>query len=446
MKNLVWKNITYNTKEAEPYFDILGWVLVISYLGFYFFNVLFAAPNGYENIVFRILISAFGFILILYKSLPKLIKKIFPLIFYFILLISFPFFFTYMLLKNQDLSAWQVKGLVGFMLLSFFVDWISFITLSILGIGLALIGTMNEGVMFHQHLIGSIGSYSAPVIYQLIFSKKTRKIQQERSNYTAKIKELNDSLENKVESRTIELEKALSYKTDFFNNLSHEIRTPVHGFTALSEGLSDNWNSIADEVRHRYVREISNNAIRLGVLVNTLLDISKFTANKMLMNFELVSLDKEVREIIDECNALYILDKPIEILFTSKCEHFVMADKEKLGQVIRNLLINAIRYGSINSNIININVDKIIVDNIQMVEVIVRDSGGGIPKEELEVIFEPFMQSSSTKKLSGGTGLGLSICKQIVNAHKGKIWAINNHEKGASFYFTIPEVENKSIS
>lgn len=123
-----------------------------------------------------------------------------------------------------------------------------------------------------------------------------------------------------------------------------------------------------------------------------------------------------------------------------------MADKEKLGQVIRNLLINAIRYGSINSNIININVDQIIVDNIKMVEFVVQDSGVGIPKEELEIIFEPFMQSSSTKKLSGGTGLGLSICKQIVNAHKGKIWAINNHEKGASFYFTIPEVENKSIS
>ncbi|MGB4191749.1 MAG: ATP-binding protein [Rickettsiales bacterium] len=438
--------MAYNTKEAEPYFDILGWVLVISYLGFYFFNVLFAAPNGYENIVLRILISSFGFIFILYKSLPRLVKKFFPLIFYFILLISFPFFFTYMLLKNQDLSAWQVKGLVGFMLLSFFVDWMSFIALSILGIALASLCSFNEGIIFHHHLIGSIGSYSAPVVYQLIFSKQTRKIQKERGDYIAKIKELNDSLENKVESRTIELEKALSYKTEFFNNLSHEIRTPVHGFTALSEGLSDNWSSIADDVRHKYVREISNNARRLGGLVNNLLDISKFTANKMLMNFELISLDKEIREIIDECNALYILGKPIEILFTSKIEHFVMADKEKLGQVIRNLLINAIRYGSADNNVININIDKIIVDNIQMVEVVVQDSGLGIPKEELEIIFEPFMQSSSTKKLSGGTGLGLSICKQIINAHKGKIWAINNLEKGASFYFSIPEVENKNIS
>lgn len=429
----------YNSEEAKPYFSTLGWILIISYLGFYFFNTLFAAPGGYENIFLRILISFFGFILILYKFLPKIIQEIFPLLFYLIILVSFPFFFTYMLLKNQDLTAWHVKGLIGFVLLSFFVDWISFIVLSILGVGLALACISNEEILIcHQQLLGSIGSYSAPIIYQLIFSKKKRQLQEERSKHIDEINELNQSLEKKVKARTTELEKALAYKTEFLNNLSHEIRTPLHGFISLSDALYNNWNEFTEEIKYRCANEIAKNAQRLEFLVNNLLDIAKFTANKMLLNFQEIDINTEIQNIIDECSSLYFTNKSTKIVYDSNTKYFVTADKEKLAQVIRNLIVNAIKYGG-NNSIININIDKIVgKDRRKMLQVAVKDSGVGIPEEELQIIFEPFIQSSMTKKLSGGTGLGLSICKQIINAHQGEIWANNNIEGGSSFYFTIP--------
>ncbi|MBU3916405.1 ATP-binding protein [bacterium] len=109
-------------------------------------------------------------------------------------------------------------------------------------------------------------------------------------------------------------------------------------------------------------------------------------------------------------------------------------DGEKIMQVIRNILSNAIRYTNLKTK-----VSVQIQDQQDSVVLSVTDRGVGIPEEELEIVFEKFIQSSNTNTGAGGTGLGLAISKQIIKDHNGKIWAKNNPEGGATLSFSIPK-------
>jgi len=118
-----------------------------------------------------------------------------------------------------------------------------------------------------------------------------------------------------------------------------------------------------------------------------------------------------------------------------------ICDSNKITQVIQNLIHNAIRYSPQKSKI-SIRIDTINPIDGPKKEPLLRfsiiDQGVGIPEEELNIIFDKFKQSSRTDTGAGGTGLGLSICKEIIQAHKGKIWAENNLNGGANVSFTIP--------
>ena len=119
----------------------------------------------------------------------------------------------------------------------------------------------------------------------------------------------------------------------------------------------------------------------------------------------------------------------------------VICDYYKMGQVIRNLLSNAIRYTPEKKGLeILFAQNEITLENItkQFLKVSVCDQGIGIPENELTTIFDKFTQSSQTKTGAGGTGLGLAICKEIISAHKGKIWAKNNSMGGATLSFILP--------
>jgi signal transduction histidine kinase len=111
----------------------------------------------------------------------------------------------------------------------------------------------------------------------------------------------------------------------------------------------------------------------------------------------------------------------------------VTLDIDKIKRVLRNLLNNAIKFSPEGGTI-----DVAVCRVASSVRVSVRDQGPGIPQDELEAVFDKFIQSSKTKTGAGGTGLGLAICQEIVAAHKGRIWAENRPEGGAVFLFEIP--------
>ena len=267
-----------------------------------------------------------------------------------------------------------------------------------------------------------------------------------------KLADINFDLEQKVEERTFELEGALAAKTEFLNNMSHEIRTPLQGFTLISQGIVDRWHDYDDLRKLELAKQVASNANRLGKLVGNLLDLSKFTAGKMLLDvvkFDLVELAYDLKE---ECEELYLDNRPItiKIVNQTKSDIFnITADCERIAQVLRNLLFNAIKF-SPNDGIITILINKsqLSYDSGSQQEaayVTIQDTGVGIPELELEAIFSPFTQSSKTKTKAGGTGLGLAICKEIVSAHHGKIWANNRHPAGAEFHFIVPQIYSKLL-
>jgi two-component system sensor histidine kinase ChiS len=264
------------------------------------------------------------------------------------------------------------------------------------------------------------------------------------------ITKINLGLEQKVIMRTAELEKALSAKTEFLNNISHEVRTPIQGFNAITKGLIEHWSEIGDKERFSYIKQISKNSSRLINLVSNLLDLSKSSEGKMLLDLQYVDLNKIILSIIDECQTLYMEDKFIKIRFFPKNKSAkTFADKERIAQVLRNLLTNAIKFSKKNKTIdIYLELSSLLYDKQIDAKgwlISVKDQGVGLPKEELESIFFPFVQSSITKTKAGGTGLGLSIAKEIVDLHRGKIWAENNIDKGSTFHFIIPKL-NYSLS
>jgi signal transduction histidine kinase len=196
----------------------------------------------------------------------------------------------------------------------------------------------------------------------------------------------------------------------------------------------------------RYFQRIRQSGERLLMLLNKLLDLSKLEAGKM--HVELARHD--LLPLIDEAGA------ELEMLFTqrnlklliepARCSTKAICDPTRFGQVIHNLLSNAIKFspdgGQITISFVRSSIsagrrtdDGTIVPTLS---VTVSDQGVGIPPDELDTIFDKFVQSSKTKNGAGGTGLGLSICREIMNAHRGTIEACNNPQRGASFILQLP--------
>lgn len=220
-------------------------------------------------------------------------------------------------------------------------------------------------------------------------------------------------------------------------NISHEIRTPVHGFANLADGLVSHWKKLSEEQRLEIANKISDNSIRLSELVFNLLDLSKYTSGKWLLEKKSFNLTTLLDNIVSESNDLYLFNSTLKIVKKYNSQHLsIEADEQKIGQVLRNLIANAIKFSDKESKKIELfcHVEK----EDGRVFLSVKDEGIGVPEDEIEEIFSPFTQSSRTNDKSGGVGLGLVICKEIIDAHQGEIYAENNKKKGAEMRFYLP--------
>jgi two-component system sensor histidine kinase ChiS len=431
--------MTKKTDDAEVHFVAFGYLLVIGYLAFYFFNLLIAAPEGDESLAMRVFIAVLGVGLIFKDYWPKSFRVGMPIYWHITLTYSLSFFFMLMLFRNPDSNIWQINGLVGMVTMTFFTNWFTFILLNSIGIISAYIMFhLNTDAQLPSTLLNVFGSYSAPIIYFILFSSK-----KEQTYEARKIEELRQ-VNTKLTQQAIELQKALSIKSDFLNNLSHEVKTPIGGVVTISEMLYENWEKYPDAFRYEQIRILTYSSKRLLLLMNNILDLSKFTAGKMSMEMSYSNLEKVIREMVEECRMLYLSGKKIviEIQVEKGLNSKTIMDSERMTQVLRNILSNSIKFAPSPSTII-----ITLYKKDHSLYVSVHDEGIGVPENELEIIFEPFVQSSKTNTKSGGTGLGLSICKEIIEAHRGEIWAVNNPDKGITVHFFIPQVlieeENK---
>ncbi|MGD8571411.1 MAG: hybrid sensor histidine kinase/response regulator [Gammaproteobacteria bacterium] len=246
-------------------------------------------------------------------------------------------------------------------------------------------------------------------------------------------------------------DKANRSKTEFLANMSHELRTPMHAILSFASMGGEKVGQAPEEKLQRYFSRIEESGKRLLVMLNDLLDLSKLEAGKMNFIVAEGDLSSIVDKVVGEFQALlneYQLRLLIEPSAVSTNACF---DADRMFQVVSNLISNAVKFSSHNGVItVTFNDDTLVQPDGREIEALrlsVSDQGIGIPQDELESVFDKFVQSSETNTGAGGTGLGLAICKQIIEQHGGRIYAENNDDVGTSFHLIVPrqEIEDQSI-
>lgn len=226
-------------------------------------------------------------------------------------------------------------------------------------------------------------------------------------------------------------------RKEFVGNVSHELRTPLtylQGYTeALLDGMVEN-----PEEKRKYLNIILDETLRLRRLVNELLDLSQIESGHLNLKKDNISLKNLIERVVKK---LTPLSQKKRIKMTEELEELplIMADEDRIEQVMINLIDNAMRYTDENGEI-KIRARK----KEDEVVVSVKDQGPGIPEDELPFIWERFykVDKARTRKV-GGTGLGLAIVKNIIEIHGGKVWAKNCAEGGTAFYFSLPAKTSK---
>ncbi|HET8792564.1 MAG TPA: ATP-binding protein [Nitrososphaeraceae archaeon] len=251
-------------------------------------------------------------------------------------------------------------------------------------------------------------------------------------HYNIKLKESNELL-NLQYKKVKESEKM---KEEFINIAAHELRTPIQPILGLTDII---YSKIQDKEQHELLEIILRNANRLKRLTDNVLDVPKIESQSLILKKEKLNLDSLISEVLKEYVNKDSKQQQAKIVYDFRPKDdiiIIRADKDRLTQVIRNLMDNALKFTTYNQTI-SVTVELEIGKKDKVV-VSVKDTGEGISKDVFPNLFSKFTTSDS----SIGTGLGLYICKNIVEAHGGKIWAENNENGiGAIFKFTLPLID-----
>jgi signal transduction histidine kinase len=244
-------------------------------------------------------------------------------------------------------------------------------------------------------------------------------------------------MEEKIDRATMELTQANKelqqldrLKTDFFADMSHEMRSPI---TAIQGGVDYLKRTMKQPDNRNYLNIIDKNLLRLTHLVSDLLDLTRIEAGKVSWNFEEVNVAELIREVI-EILSLKAEASNVSLVYDGLESIWAEIDMERIEQVLVNLIENAIKFSHDGGRVdIHTRVDAGIL------YVSVTDRGIGIAQESQERVFEKFhtLPSAGGTGQTKGTGLGLTICRRIVEAHGGAIWVESEAGMGSVFLFTL---------
>lgn len=258
-------------------------------------------------------------------------------------------------------------------------------------------------------------------------------MQQVRSR-EAEILQLNSELENKVKQRTEELSAALRIKSAFLANMSHEIRTPMNAILGMLHLVLQTELSAK---QRSYIIKANDAAKWLLGIINDILDYSKLESGKISLELKSFRLDTVIKYLADVTTPL-LNDKPVDLRFAVDPNiPLLVGDQLRLGQVLLNLISNAIKFTEAGTITVQIKPLTIGAEDVNLLFNVI-DTGIGISEEQQERLFEPFTQADdSTTRQYGGTGLGLTICKELVEAMGGRISIESRVGLGSRFSFTI---------
>lgn len=278
-------------------------------------------------------------------------------------------------------------------------------------------------------------------------SEEELRVQQEELQHTnvqleekaTLLEEKNKAVEDAREAiaqKAAELEQTNRYKSEFLANMSHELRTPLNSILILAKLLSENKNNTLVETEVKYASVIYNSGNDLLTLINDILDLSKIESGKLDITFEPVSV-QEVAEDMKDLFKHMAENKGIQFTIETQDEALTVpfhTDKQRLEQVLRNLLSNAFKF-TLQGGKIALTFNK----EQEKLKVAVSDTGIGIAPEKQRLIFEAFQQADgTTSRKYGGTGLGLSISRELAALLGGEISLQSTPGQGSTFAITLP--------
>lgn len=343
------------------------------------------------------------------------------------------------MLITKNLSPQQLSALTALFLsvpigLAFFLIenvWIGLIALVITFIGsYLLIRFVLESFIYRK----------IKLIYKFIYQTKANKREETYYKYILPqkgIDEVRQDVEKWAEQRSAEIELLRSneaYRKEFLQNLAHEFKTPIFAIQGYVETLL-NGALENPEVNRKFLENASRNVDRMVNLVEDLDEISRLESGEQPFykeNFIIQELIKEVYETL----SIKLTQKQIKTLIKKGCEApiSVFADKEKIRQVLNNLVENANKYGkqggSIIASVYKLDGKKVLIE--------ISDDGMGIKDEHISRVFERFYRTDRGRsRNAGGSGLGLAICKHIIEAHDQTIHVRSKLEVGTTIGFTL---------
>ncbi|OQP56627.1 response regulator [Niastella populi] len=280
--------------------------------------------------------------------------------------------------------------------------------------------------------------------------QQTNEELEEKANLLEEQKEKLELAKVEVESKAKELEATSKYKSEFLANMSHELRTPLNSILILSQLLTENKNQTLTQKDIEFASNIHNSGTDLLNLINEILDLSKVEAGKIEIEIEPVPVN-EICQGLSQTFTELARSKNIGFQINCNDEHFpspIFTDRQRLEQILRNLLSNAFKFTDRDGNItvtIDVQTPDVSIRNEklrrlpQVAVFSVSDTGIGIPESKQGIIFEAFQQADgSTKRKFGGTGLGLSISRELAGALGGEIHLASAEGKGSTFTLYLP--------
>ena len=271
-----------------------------------------------------------------------------------------------------------------------------------------------------KEIISSIRQNKFESSTEIFLSKYLDKLENE-------IKQMFEKTKNDIEY----LERLQKMRSQFLANVSHELRTPIFAIQGYLETLLN--GALNDpKVNKHFLEKAEHHTVNLSNLLNDLIDISMIESGEMRMSYRYFDISDFIKNIVNEFS-LIAEEKNIQIIFNPPNTGLqVFGDKERLRQVFVNLIQNAIKYTDEG------NVEILLEEEKKSVNIIVIDTGIGIPQEDLDRIFERFYRVDKARsKAVGGTGLGLAIVKHIIDAHSSKIIVESVFGKGSRFSFKL---------
>jgi signal transduction histidine kinase len=250
-------------------------------------------------------------------------------------------------------------------------------------------------------------------------------------------------LTNSINKIALDFENLEDMRKSFVASASHELRSPLTSMQGFLQAIIDGTVNTPED-REKYLSIVYNETKRLSSLINSMLDLSRMEYGNIDLVYSSFKIHDVIEHVVDRF-APTLLKRNSKIL-TSFSTHSVIvyADKEKIIQVLINLIDNAIKY---SPDFSKINVDTYIHN--KRVYILVKDSGVGISKKDQQFIWDKFYmvdKARTSNKSQPSTGLGLSIVKKIIQDHKETIWVESSPGNGSTFTFTLKIVGSKPIA